>query len=593
MSVRKMRRARARALAAGTAISISVAALPAAASADSVVTNNNDSGAGSLRQALAESNAGPDADTITFAASVTGSITVNSELTVNYATKIVGPGTASLTVRAPSSRVFFFYPFAGGDLELEGITVTGTPPGGSTVGAGVDANCAGANAGLVLRNAAITASTTAQRGGGIFSDGCDVSLVGSTISGNTTTGVGAHGGAIFLTDSPGGGTADRLGIVDSVISGNSTGEHGGGVFASEVPAAIEITRSVISDNHTPIGSCRCGGGLYLDDVGPITVDASTIAGNSAGAGGGMFVAGQEEAFAMRNTTVTANSGQGAGLYIENDSEAPFTIANSTIAGNTAGDSEGGGIYFGSFSEGSDLVLSSTIVAGNTGASGPDIHNAASGETLVLVDHSLIGQATGVLRLAESAPGTNKLDTGPIPLGPLTDNGGPTPTMLPQLGGPAIDAGVANSFSTDQRGLIRTVDQPALANGTGSDGTDIGAVELADSEISGAGLKAKKKQKQKGKKVKVVVELSAAEPVTANASGSIKLGKKKLPLTKPSTDLDPGERKKLTLKPKGKRAAKTIVKTLAKGKAAKASVAVTFADPAGNTEQTSIGAKLVD
>ena len=97
-----MRRACARALAAGTAASLAAVALPASAAADSIVTNKNDSGPGSLREALIDSNGGPDPDTITFAASVTGTITVNGELPVSYATKIVGPGPAALTVKAPS-----------------------------------------------------------------------------------------------------------------------------------------------------------------------------------------------------------------------------------------------------------------------------------------------------------------------------------------------------------------------------------------------------------------------------------------------------------------------------------------------------------
>ncbi len=445
---------------------------------------------------------------------------------------------------------------------------------------------------MVLRDAAIGSSATANRGGGIFSDGCDVSLVRSSITDNSTSGTG-DGGGIFMMDAPGGGTADLLSIVDSRVSGNVAGDDGAGVFIDEAAATVNIERSTISGNRAPSPTgCSCGGGLYLAEVGPTTIDSSTISGNESDAGGGVLA--ESQSFTMRNTTVTGNSGQGAGVYLENQSGSPFTISNSTIAGNAAADSEGGGIYFfGSSAGTSDLVLTSTIVAGNTAETDPDIHNAFSGSGDVLADHSLIGTAAGVLRLTEAAPGTNKLDTGPIELGPLADNGGPTQTMLPALGGPAIDAGIANGLATDQRGLARTVDQPLTPASGGSDGTDIGAVEVADSELSGAGLKAKKKQKQKGKKVKLVVEVSAAEPVTASASGTVKLGKKKLPLTKPSADLNPGASKKLTLKPKGKRAAKKIAKTLAKGKAAKASVAVTFADPAGNTDQASIKAKLVD
>ena len=59
-----------------------------------VVTNTNDAGSGSLRDALAMAN---DGDTITFA--VTGSITLTSaELQITHNVTISGPGATSLAV---------------------------------------------------------------------------------------------------------------------------------------------------------------------------------------------------------------------------------------------------------------------------------------------------------------------------------------------------------------------------------------------------------------------------------------------------------------------------------------------------------------
>ena len=67
------------------------------------VTNTNDTGPGSLRQALADAN---DGDTINFA--VTGTILVtNGELSVEKNVTISGPGLAILAVDANfMSRVF-------------------------------------------------------------------------------------------------------------------------------------------------------------------------------------------------------------------------------------------------------------------------------------------------------------------------------------------------------------------------------------------------------------------------------------------------------------------------------------------------------
>src|SRR5207344_965453 len=58
------------------------------------VTNTNESGAGSLRQAIADAN---DGDTIRFG--VTGTITLSTgELLVDKSVNISGPGSDNLTV---------------------------------------------------------------------------------------------------------------------------------------------------------------------------------------------------------------------------------------------------------------------------------------------------------------------------------------------------------------------------------------------------------------------------------------------------------------------------------------------------------------
>src|SRR5882724_797696 len=68
-----------------------------------VVTSTNDSGPGSLRNALTIANNG---DGITFA--VTGTITLTSgELPVNHSINISGPGAANLAVNGNASQRVF------------------------------------------------------------------------------------------------------------------------------------------------------------------------------------------------------------------------------------------------------------------------------------------------------------------------------------------------------------------------------------------------------------------------------------------------------------------------------------------------------
>ena len=84
-----------------------------------VVTNTNDSGPGSLRDALA---AGNDGDEITFA--ITGTITLtSSELLVDRSITISGPGAETLAVNGNAmSRVFHIG--SGTIVNISGLTIT-------------------------------------------------------------------------------------------------------------------------------------------------------------------------------------------------------------------------------------------------------------------------------------------------------------------------------------------------------------------------------------------------------------------------------------------------------------------------------------
>src|SRR5205085_9751199 len=61
--------------------------------------------------------------------------------------------------------------------------------------------------------------------------------------------------------------------------------------------------------------------------------------------------------------------------------------------------------------------------------------------------------------------------------PLHNNGGATETMMLLINSPALDKGKSFGLTSDQRGLLRTIDSPVFVNASSGDGTDIGAVEF--------------------------------------------------------------------------------------------------------------------
>ena len=198
---------------------------------------------------------------------------------------------------------------------------------------------------------------------------------------------------------------------------------------------LTMNRCTIAGNSVTSGGA--GGGIY-NNLGILTLNQCTIAGNSANVGGG----------------------SGGGIF-NLSGGAPVTLNQCTVSANSA--SLGGG--FGSFNLGANNVaFFNTIVAGNTASTNPDL---TTNTTPVVTGVNLIG--------------------GNPLLAPLGNYGGPTPTMPPLSGSPALDAGsyatlsAPYAFATDQRGL------PRLSNAH----VDIGAVEsqalvVTTSSDAGAG-----------------------------------------------------------------------------------------------------------
>ena len=266
-------------------------------------------------------------------------------------------------------------------------------------------------------------------------------------------GAGTDGGGIFNPNAV-------LTVNGSVVSGSTATGDGGGIFNGDA-ASTAIINSTISGNT----AADDGGGVF-SFAGALDIANSTISGNTA-------------------TPVPAEAHYGGGVHAYS---GPLTITSSTIASNTAGD--GGGIYRDS---GPAVLLRSTIVADNTATiAGPDLG----------IDGTFAGDFAFVenpgAALTAVTPGSNVVGQDPQLAG-LAGNGGSTLTRLPSAASPVLDKGRAFGFATDQRGQARPFDLPSIPNGSSSDGTDIGAVELG--APPGGDKPAVKKCKKKKKKAK--------------------------------------------------------------------------------------------
>jgi parallel beta-helix repeat protein len=426
-----------------------LAAVPSAQAATFTVTNLNDNGAGSLRQAILDANGAAGADVVDFQAGLTGTITLTTgQLSIDDSVDIQGPGAAVLTVSGNNaSRVFYLYNGSATiDVTISGLTITG---GSDTIGAGVvdfDEN-------LTLDSVVITGNTASGDGGGLWADGFSMTLTiqDSTISGNTA---GSDGGGIYVED-----TGGPLTIQNTVITGNDAADDGGGIYFYDPDTSLTIVDSTISGNTAG----DLGGGIYLYDTdgGSHLINRSTISGNSAAAGGGLFLYGPDNPFAIENSTISGNqatAGDGGGIFLYSF-YGSFDIRHTTIAGNSATGSGGG-----MFTQTGPVGFTNSIAGDNTAGTDNDLATAVDGSFDAA--YSLV-EDPGKANITDNGGNIFNQDAQ---LGALANNGGPTQTQKPASSSLVVNAGdpaFVPPPSTDQRGLARVV------NGR----IDMGAVEI--------------------------------------------------------------------------------------------------------------------
>src|SRR5688572_12309992 len=166
-----MTRAPTRLIALGLSVSVSIAFAASVHAANFSVTNGNDSGAGSLRQALADAEAAAGADTITIDTTLP-IVLGGTELNVNSEVEIIG--NHSTIDAAGQSRVFQVTSSGAGCVTFRGLRITN---GSDGTGGGISVS---SGACLEVIDSAVTANR-ASTGGGIIATSATLSVINSSI----------------------------------------------------------------------------------------------------------------------------------------------------------------------------------------------------------------------------------------------------------------------------------------------------------------------------------------------------------------------------------------------------------------------------
>jgi hypothetical protein len=387
---------------------------------EAIINANNDAAT------HADCAAGAGADIINLPAA--GNIKVTKSFTNYYGRTGLPRITSEITISGNGGKIAAKWGFrlfavaSSGDLTLDNVTLNG---GSERYGGAIF------NYGSVTLTDSKISNSRAHLGGAIFNgSAADLTIYNSTLTSNYAD----FGGGIYSYYSTvtvnysaiknnvaffdGGGLYDRAGSVDieySTISSNFSKRDGAGLHHRN--SSVLIGYSTLSSNDT--GFFGYGGGIF-DRSGTTDIINSTISGNTASVGGGIY------------------------------NRSTMTISNTTISKNAADD--GGGI----FTVVGDLALARSLISGNSAHFADEIDRYSG--TVYRNNYNLFG-ANGHDGVFGFSPGATDI----VPnvgiasiLMPLADNGGPTKTHALVAGSPAIDASPADAdcAPADQRGVLR-------------------------------------------------------------------------------------------------------------------------------------------
>ena len=297
----------------------------------------------------------------------------------------------------------------------------------------------------ILDNNAIKEEASTSEGAGLYIT-ISATLEACTISNNVLH--NGKGGGIFISGNASATITHCSVLTNAILSqGSNSGTRGGGIY-SESNQAIIIEDTTIEGNISDYS----GGGLYHDPLfsGQMYLNRVTLRQNIARSQGAGIYNNSE--MYLTNVTLSGNQAvgrlnqEGGGIFHDG---SLLSITNSTIAGNEA--RYGGGIYRSS----GNVLLENTILANNIAAEPinpgePNTHNCSG--IITSAGHNLEdGVDCDLISIDDLS------DIDPLLL-PLTIGARGTRVYPIHMDSPAIDTG-DNSVcpKIDQRGETRPFD----------------------------------------------------------------------------------------------------------------------------------------
>ena len=322
---------------------------------------------------------------------------------------------------------------------------------------------------LVITNSTFTGNSAELNGGAVSSSGTRLTLSGDSFEDNHVTQGGSGevrgGGAVAYE-------GDALAIRDSSFLDNDTLTDYGGAIAFGGGSAI-VERSTFTSNSE--SGQGVGGAIWIQGApGGFRVSDSTFTANSAGSGAAISLEGglsESNLIRVTGSTFDRNTGHSV-IGAINGPDGDIVVANSTFSDSALA----GGNAIGSW--GGSVDLTNTTVARTTNGAAVGLSNYQGVVTAGTVRNSILHGSGGVLcsgwpvtdgggNLVFGGGGCPATMTWADPLLlPLADNGGPTQTMAPGAGSPAIDGAIDATCAApvgpplfgaggvDQRGVTR-------------------------------------------------------------------------------------------------------------------------------------------